>query len=177
MERYSDYLYRYAMMRLRDAAAAEDAVQETFLAGIRGLDSFDGRVEIKYWLRGILRNKVVDHIRREVRETKVEIDADDTEILDRLLFRTSGIPTTQPEGWKFNPRQSFDQDVFWEVFRRCLARLKTPMRQAVILKMLEEQSTEEACKALDIQPNHLWVLLHRARRQLKKCLETNYFDD
>ncbi|MFT7515468.1 MAG: DNA-directed RNA polymerase specialized sigma24 family protein, partial [Candidatus Omnitrophota bacterium] len=63
---YGDYLYRYALMRLKDSAAAQDVIQETFLAGFKGLEKFDGRVDIKYWLRGILRNKIVDYIRKAV---------------------------------------------------------------------------------------------------------------
>jgi len=67
VEDYGDYLYRYALSRICDPAMAEDLVQETFLAGIKGLGAFDNRVEIKFWLRGILRNKVVDYIRKDVR--------------------------------------------------------------------------------------------------------------
>ena len=48
------------------------------------------------------------------------------------------------------------------------------MQQAITLKMLEGLSTEEVCKVLDVQPNNLWVILHRARGQLKTCLEANW---
>ena len=72
VDQYGDYLYRYAMMRLKDPIAVQDVLQETYIAGIKGLEKFDGRVEIKYWLRGILRNKIVDHIRKSVRERPYE---------------------------------------------------------------------------------------------------------
>ena len=84
VERYGDYLYRYALMRLRDPGTAEDAVQETFLAGIKHLEKFDGRVDVKYWLRGILKNKTVDHIRR----------GGETGDID-LFLRIDPIPTTR----------------------------------------------------------------------------------
>lgn len=173
VDQYGDYLYRYALMRLRDPDAARDAVQETFLAGIKGYGQFDGRVEVKFWLRGILRFKIVDHIRRLAREQAVE-RIEDEEILDRLLFKASGIPTMRPAPWQFNPGEAFDRAEFWPIFEECLERLKEPLRQAFVLKMVDEMETDEVCKVLGINPNHLWVLNHRARGQLKKCLESKW---
>ena len=170
---YGDYLFRYAMMRLRDHDAARDAVQETFLAGIKSLDRYDGRVGIKYWLRGILKFKVVDHIRKQVREQVVD-DIDDEGVLDRLLFKTSGIPTMNPEPWQFDAKSAFDREDFWPIFNQCLSKLKEPIRQAFVLKMVEDMDSDEVCKVLNIKPNHLWVLNHRARGSLKKCLESHW---
>jgi len=170
---YGDYLFRYALMRLRDHDAARDAVQETFLAGIRNFGQFDGRVEVKYWLRGILRFKIVDHIRKQSRE-HVLVDIDDEGILDRLLFKTSGVPTVNPEPWHFDAKTAFDREDFWPIFNQCLSKLKEPLREAFVLKMVEDMDSDEVCKVLNIKPNHLWVLNHRARGQLKKCLESNW---
>jgi len=170
---YGDYLFRYALMRLRDKEAARDAVQETFLAGIKSAERFDGRVDVKYWLRGILKFKIVDHIRKSVRDQVVD-HIDDGDILDSLLFKASGIPTMSPEPWQFDPQQAFDREEFWPVFESCLAKLKEPMRRVFVLKMVEDMESEEVCKVLGITPNHLWVLNHRARGLLKKCLEANW---
>jgi RNA polymerase sigma factor (sigma-70 family) len=72
VEKYGDYLYRFALMRLRDPQVAEDTVQETFLAALKNLHQFDGRVDVKYWLRGILRNKTVDYVRKSVRRQELQ---------------------------------------------------------------------------------------------------------
>jgi RNA polymerase sigma-70 factor (ECF subfamily) len=170
---YGDYLYRFALLRLRDPASAEDAVQETFLAAIQGLDRFDGRMEIKYWLKGILRHKIVDHIRRTVREQPTE-EVNDPEILDSMLFKLSGVPTMHPEPWHFEPHRAFESNEFWTIFRACMAKLNGRLQQAFTLKMLEGLPTEEVCKVLDVEPNNLWVIMHRARGQLKTCLEKNW---
>ena len=69
VELHGDYLFRYALMRLRDASKAEDAVQETFLAALRGGRNFAGRSAEKSWLVGILKKKVSDHFRKASRET------------------------------------------------------------------------------------------------------------
>lgn len=173
VDAYGDYLYRYALLRLRNSATAEDVVQETFLAGVKNLDKFDGRVDVKYWLRGILRNKIVDYIRKAVREDVVE-DVEAREMMDGFWFKHSGVPNRHPVPWAFDPHNAFDKKEFWRAFKHCIARLKGPTQTAFTLKMLEGVASEEVCKILGISANNLWVMMHRARTQLKGCLETNW---
>jgi len=162
------------MSRLRDPQAAQDCVQDTFLAGIKALDRFDGSRDIKFWLRGIMRNKIVDRIRKAVKEKQVDIDNEDEALLESFWFKYSGIATTNPDPWQFNPRKHFDNGEFWEVFQTCIDEVKDPARQAFVLRVLEDKTTEEVCKVMDIKPNYLWVLLHRAREQLKVHLEAKW---
>lgn len=173
VEKYGDYLYRFALMRLRDPQVAEDTVQETFLAALKNLHQFDGRVDVKYWLRGILRNKTVDYVRKSVRRQELQ-DEQVQEVVGQLLFKASGIPTTRPKDWAFDPDAAFAQEEFWEAFQACLKGLPDQMRLAFYMKMVEEKDTEEICKELDITDNYLWVTLHRARGQLKTCLESKW---
>lgn len=174
VELYSDYLFGFAMSRLRDRELAADCVQDTFLAGIKALDRFDGSRDIKFWLRGIMRNKIVDQIRKSVKEHKVNIDNEDEELLESFWFKYSGIATTNPDPWQFNPRKFYDNTEFWKVFQECIDSVKDPARQAFVLRVLEDHTTEEVCKVMDIKPNYLWVLLHRAREQLKVSLEAKW---
>ena len=173
VEKYGDYLLRYAIMRLRDVSTAEDVLQETFLAGMKGLEKFDGRVDIKYWLRGILRNKIVDHIRKAVREQPYE-HIEEYEKPDETKMKLFGIPAHSPKPWEFEPHLAYEQEEFWEIFRHCVDQLKKPIQQAYVLKELEGQSTEEICKVLNITPNNLWVMVHRARGHLKTCIESKW---
>ncbi len=174
VDEYGDYLYKYAMMRLGDPVTASDVVQETFLAGIKGLDRYDGRVDAKYWLRGILRNKVVDHIRKSSREAPLKQDEGGEELMDSLMFKITGVPGTNPDPWAFNPYKAFENSEFWEVLEGCLAKLGGTMRRAFSLKMLEDMPTEEICETLNLTRNSFWVTMHRARQQLKSCLERNW---
>ena len=174
VDQYGDYLYGFAMSRLRNAELAQDCVQDTFLAGIKALDRFDGSRDIKFWLRGIMRNKIVDQIRKSVREHKVDIDSEDETLLESFWFKYSGIATTNPDPWQINPRKYYDNTEFWAVFEDCIETVKNPAREAFILRVLEDQSTEEVCKVMDVTPNYLWVLLHRAREQLKVALEARW---
>lgn len=173
VEEYGDYLFQYALVRIRNRAAAEDAVQETLLAGIKGLDRYDGKTPVRYWLRSILRNKVVDYIRKAAREIAVD-DTEDHEILDSLKFKAFGIPTRTPPPWKFDPGMAYEQKEFWEIFYACMAKMNGVTALAFTLRELEGKKTEEICKELNLKPNNLWVTLHRARTQLKACLEANW---
>jgi hypothetical protein len=65
---YGDYLFKYALSRLRDPAKAEDMVQEAFLAALKGAKGFQGRSAEKSWLVGILKNKICDHFRRSLKK-------------------------------------------------------------------------------------------------------------
>lgn len=173
IDEHGDHLFRYAVVRLKNHAAAEDAVQETLLAAMKALDRFDGSRPIRAWLMGILKHKVVDHIRKAVRETSIE-DLQPSGEESAFLMEHSGIATMRPPPWKFNPRKAFEQKEFWNVFTKCLEKLDERQHRAFVLKELEDEETEEVCKQMKITPNYLWVILHRAREQLKGCLSQNW---
>ena len=170
---YGDFLYRYAYVRLRDKARAEDAVQETFLAAIKARERFKEGQSERAWLVGILRHKVIDTIRKSAREVSVE-DTEAADFENSALFKVAGIPSVNQPRWKFSPRKALEQKEFWDVFSGCLTKLKNLMHSSFVLKELEGWTTEETCKELGINANHLWVLIHRARAQLKTCLEANW---
>ncbi len=170
---HGDYLFRYAYVRLNNRSAAEDVVQETFLAAIKARDRFDGRGRVRYWLLGILKHKVVDHIRKASREVPVE-DPEMVETTNSATFRYLGLPTREAPAWQFNPRKAFEQREFWNVFSKCLTGLKGNTQKAFAMRELEGMATEEICKVLGVTANNLWVILHRARGQLKTCLEEHW---
>ena len=68
---YGDYLFRYAVVMVKNHSTAEELVQETFLAAIKGLDKFEGRSTVKTWLRSILKNKTIDHFRKSSRRKEM----------------------------------------------------------------------------------------------------------
>ncbi|MCB1070981.1 MAG: sigma-70 family RNA polymerase sigma factor [Verrucomicrobia bacterium] len=173
VDEHGDYLYRVALVRLGSKADAEDAVQETLLAAVKGYDRYDGSSPIRAWLTGILKHKVVDHIRKASRMVSTD-QFDDEGITDKFIFKAFGIPERNPPDWGFDPRKSFEQKEFMEYLYDCMTELKGPLRQAFILRELEGISTEEICKEIGVTPNNLWVMLHRTRNQLKTCLEVKW---
>lgn len=175
VDEFGDAMLRYAYSRLGDRSRAEDVVQEAFLGAYKSKDRYQGTYPVKAWLIGILKHKIVDYIRKASRETVME----DPEIVNSFqtpLYQYSGIPTMKPRPWQFNPAKAAEYADFWPVFQGCLSKLKEPHHSAFVLRELEGKSTDEICKILDISSNYLCVLFHRARAQLKECLEKNWIE-
>jgi RNA polymerase sigma-70 factor (ECF subfamily) len=174
VDSYGDYLYRFATSRLKDPTAAQDVVQDTFLAAIKGIDSYDSdKVDFKFWLRGICRNKIVDHIRKQLKLVSYEEFTEHNEAPNKMM-ELIGIPTRKVDAFEFSPQKQFEKKEFWRVFNDCSSRLKSPMKEIYLLKEIESLSSEEICKEFGISPNNLWVIVHRARGLLKKCLNKNW---
>jgi RNA polymerase sigma-70 factor (ECF subfamily) len=170
LNQYGDALYRYALDRLRRPHDAEDVVQETLLAAFKARGEFQGRSHPRTWLMGILKRKVVDRLRASAREGR----ATDLDDLDDW-FDARGKWRKAPGKWD-NPAAAAERSEFWDVLRLCLARLPGRMAEAFALRALDEQAPAEVCRELAISPGNLWVLLHRARLQLVRCLELHWFD-
>ena len=179
VELHGDYLFKYALMRLRDAARAEDAVQETFLAALKGGKSFAGRSAEKSWLVGILKNKICDYYRKASRETSfTDMEFYSDEESDRFLpdgpFKGGWIHELGPQEWA-NPGASLDSEVFWRTFHDCSNKLPKNVATVFNLREVDGIESKEICAMLNISESNLWVMLHRARMALRRCLETNWF--
>ncbi len=174
LEQHGDVLYRYAYLRLRNREAAEDAVQDTLLAALRGRQQFSGASAERTWLIGILKHKVSDYWRRAGRETPLDTDAEEQENLLDLLFDTTGHWRTAPSPWN-DPDAALEQSQFWHVLSDCLAGLPPAHARAFSLCEIDGLEGSDACKVLDVAPTNLWVMLHRARLRLRQCLENRWF--
>ena len=172
-------LLRFARLQLRDAGAAEDAVQETMLAALLGSHTFESRSSYKTWLIAILRNKIIDIIRGQSREVAASSLADDEagdDLLAESLFDRRGHwqPETQPGRWA-DPEASFEQQQFWAVFEACLDYLPAKTARVFMMREFLGFDTDEICKETGISSSNCWVVLHRARMGLRACLETRWF--
>ena len=170
VERERPYLLRYASLQLRDPQAAEDAVQETLLAALAGEAGFEGRANLRTWLTGILKHKIIDAIRRSRREAPVEADAAELD----ALFTENGHWAEPPGRWP-DPDAAFEQQRFFAALQACLERLPQKIAQAFMMREHLGLETGEICKELAITPTHCWVLLYRARMALRECLEKEWF--
>ena len=170
---HGDALYRHAYFRLRDAMASEDLVQETLLAAMKGSGRFAGRSSERTWLISILNNKIIDYLRKHIREQSLEqADLGDDE-LEGMLFEADGHWRRPPSSWG-DPEAVFDQQVFWQAFTRCLEELPLRHAQAFTLCEMDGVGGAEASKVLGVSTTNIWVILHRARLRLKECLEMNW---
>jgi RNA polymerase sigma-70 factor (ECF subfamily) len=167
------YLLRYAQLQLRSPEAAEDVVQEALVAALAGEASFGGRSNLRTWLTGILKHKIVDAIRKAGREVQPTPGEDDPSGFD-ALFDERGHWSQPPDAWE-HPEEALEQRQFLAALEKCLAGL--PARTAQVFMMREHLGLEtaEICKELGVTATHCWVMLYRARMALRLCLQENWF--
>jgi RNA polymerase sigma-70 factor (ECF subfamily) len=178
--RHGDYLYRYALMRVRDTAAAEDLLQETLLAAMGSYEAHEGRSSERTWLVGIMNHKVVDYFRRLARTSEFQISNEEGRD-DLGWFESEGTwrghwrEDQAPISWPVEAVRLLGSREFWEILDRGLAQLSPQMAIAFTLREIDGLSSEEICEILDVTPNNLWVILHRGRAKLRHFLEAEWF--
>lgn len=170
------YLLRFARLQLRNETWAEDAVSETVLAALAKPQSFDNRSQLKTWLVGILKHKVIDALRHHSREVCGLDSSEDDEAdpLAYLGFKADGHFAQVPAEWG-NPEQQLNSRQFFEVLDACATKLPAAQGRLFLMREWLELSSEEICKELNLTPTNLYVQLHRARLRLRECLELNWF--
>lgn len=172
-------LVRFARLQLREAAAAEDAVQDALLAATAHADQFQGNAAAATWISGILKNKIIDELRRKSRQPLAELDIEQEQGLEEALeaqFDRRGHWITPPAAW-MDPEASLEQKRFWEVFDLCLTTLPAKPARVFGMRELLGMETEEICKELGLSSSNCWVLLHRARMGLRDCLSRRWFGE
>lgn len=167
VDEYGDYLFRYACSRLREPNAAEEVVQETFLAGVRYSDQFAGRGSERGWLMGILKRKIVDYIRARAKHGASGSGEEDWDPSNQL-FDGRG-------NWKAGalhraPEKDLESSELRGIVQSCLRSIPKNQADVFVLSVMEEMDSEKICNELGITPSNLWVRMHRARLGLAKCV-------
>jgi RNA polymerase sigma-70 factor, ECF subfamily len=174
---HGDCLYRFALLRLRDPKLAEDAVQETLLAALQSQNRFLGQSSERSWLIGILKHKVIDYFRKVSRESPIEDAAQFEEEMEGVFDENGHWKRDEsgPAEWNADPEILLERKTFWIALDRCLSKLPSRMAHAFSLREIDGISGDEVCEVLKISASNFWVLMHRARMQLRKCLEIHFF--
>ncbi len=169
LEHYGDYLFNFAIGQVRDEHVAEDLVQETFLSALKARDSFRGQSSDRTWLIAILRNKICDHLRRVTRNRALYVRPD-PERKDHEAWDEATLWLHEVAGDCAHPGRRMELSELRRALEIALGEL--PPRIAVVFKLYEidERSTPEICEQLKISESNLWVMLHRARKQLREQL-------
>src|SRR5262249_40626608 len=158
----------------------EDLVQETFLAALKGHQSFAGRSGEKGWLVGILKHKVLDHFRRAGRETpftdlEFYSDEEGDRFISEGMFQGCWIHELGPLEWSADAGAAIDSQAFWNVYHQCAGKMPRNIATVFTMREVDGVESKEICSLLNITENNLWVMLHRARMALRRCMETNWF--
>jgi RNA polymerase sigma-70 factor (TIGR02943 family) len=177
VDEYGDYLFRYAFSRLNESNAAEEVVQETFLAGLRHRAQFRGAGSERAWLLGILKRKIIDLIRARQRAGAIGGDDSEREASDATdqLFDAEGNWSTTAQRFA-SPEQRLSNQELWQIVRGCLKHLPKGQADVFVLSVMEDMDSDEICQELSISPANYWVRLHRARLRLASCVAAKWVD-
>jgi RNA polymerase sigma-70 factor (TIGR02943 family) len=176
------YLLKFARLQLRNDAWAEDAVSDTVLAALAKPQSFAGRAQLRTWLVGILKHKVIDTLRANLREPNVadlrgsseDGQMTETELIDAIGFKQDGHFQEAPADWGL-PEKDLSRQQFMAIMDACIAKLPPVQGRLFLMREWLELEADEVCKTLNITSTNLYVQLHRARLKLRECLQLNWF--
>ncbi|WP_339881106.1 sigma-70 family RNA polymerase sigma factor [Polaribacter vadi] len=175
IDNYADYLFNYAVVRVNNSDVAKDLVQDAFFAALKSAKNFQGKSTERTWLVSILKRKVIDYYRKiNSKKGKAEV---------RMNFYDDGenegswLEERVPQSWNNETEKDIENLELKKQLDTCIDNL--PEKYALVFRMktIQEFETEEICKELDITASNLWVIIHRARTQLRKCMEDNWFNN
>ena len=183
VDTYSDELYGYAMSKTSKPEVAEDLVQETFLAALNSLSNFKGDSSERTWLYSILKHKISDYYRkastkREIPNAKLSNEEGRESFIDnRFDQHDSWTGAGSPKDWGITYDNSYENKELGAVLDACLENLPSNQKQIITAKLIEGEKTENICKDFNITSTNYWVIMHRAKLQLRDCLESNWLKD
>lgn len=177
---YSDSLYTWALYKTSSKELAEDLVQETFLAAHLQFDKFRNDSNPKTWLTAILKNKISEHYRKRYRNptsSDVESSASGSSLFDLMFDENNRWNQNQkPQAWEEEEDPHLlDNEDFNAMLKTCLGKLPENWHSAIYLKYIEQKKGDLICQELGIAPTNFWQVLHRAKLQIRKCLELHWF--
>lgn len=172
---HGDYLFSYTISRISSRELAEDLVQETMLSAFQARDKFRGDSSERTWLVSILKRKVIDHYRKQARDPESLTENFNLPFHKGGVNDGTWITEHAPSSWNHHKMDNEDDEALMKVIQYCISLLAPKMAATFSMKTMDEISTEEICKELDISESNLWVLLHRARLQLRECVENQWY--
>ncbi len=176
MQVYADLLYTYAMQRGFGDDNAKDLVQETFMTAWRNAGSYRREVSPKNWLFIILKSRITDHYRKTA--SRPEIESIEKEYNDHRYFDKSDHwdKDAYPAGWHVDIDNRTETREFYNVLSKCRQKLKDIQQSVFVMKYIDDLESEEICRQLSITTANYWVIIHRAKVQLRACLQKNWID-
>lgn len=173
---HADYLYNFAFVRIYRKEEAMDLVQETFLAGYKAKDSFRGECHERTWLTSILKRKIIDYFRKNLIESETEGEKRYVNrFLEEGVMKDHWKPEFTPHSWD-NPEEAMLNEEFQKILMLCLSGLSKVQAAVFTLKVMDDRPTEEVCKEFNISASNIWTSLHRAKMQIRDCIEAKWFD-
>lgn len=178
-EEFRPLLLKVAIGKVNDYQIAEDLVQETFISAWKARDRFRGECSEKTYLSGILRNKIIDHYRAKGRNpiyTETQLNSQPDQDDNQRGILENYFNEMHDDQKQSRPSAVMERDDFFQDLDRAIDQLPAKMAQAFRLSVLEEHSTQDITRKLDISSSNLWVMIHRAKRLLRTELAAEWRD-
>ncbi|MBN2614451.1 MAG: sigma-70 family RNA polymerase sigma factor [Bacteroidales bacterium] len=177
VDEYGDYLYNYAWSRVHSKQLAEDLVQDTFVSALNAMDSFRGESTVRTWMLSILRRKVVDHYRKKSTQNEKTTLSFESPFEDESGTKGHWIMERAPKDWQWQSGYPMRSKEFQSIMESCLSQLPEKWKSVFVLKVMEEIESSEICKEVGCTSSNFWVILHRARLQLRECIEKKWINE
>ena len=174
VEEYAGELYSWATYKVSDDELAKDLVQDTFLAAAEKVDDFKGNSSPKTWLFSILNYKIIDVYRKKVNKT---VSYEPSGFSDFFDEEGSWHLEKRPKDWQDQDDNFLDDSDFQLVLKACLDALPEKWGVCVRLKYLTKKNGDEICQEVGVSPTNFWQIIHRAKLQLRDCVEKNWFQN
>lgn len=169
------YLLRYALFHVRDSTLAEDAVQDALIAALAQKDTFQGRSRLRTWLVSILKNKIVDQVRRHARQIPADaVSIDAEEDSPESVFTAFGRWKDKPSDWG-SPEAAFESREFWKIYMECCKHMSERLATVFSMREVLGLPADEICNEMGISSSNLHVMLYRARLSLQTCMTAKGF--
>jgi RNA polymerase sigma-70 factor (ECF subfamily) len=164
IRQYGGRLLSVARRFVRSEEDARDVLQSAYLNAFRAMDCFEGSAQLATWLHRIVVNAALMKLRSQKRKPEESIE-------DLLpVFRADGHHAEQFSEWSTSADELIARQEARQAVRRCIARLPEHYRAVLLLRDIEERSTQEAAELLGMTPTAVKVRLHRARQALSTLL-------
>jgi|TARA_R110000782_G_scaffold236819_3_gene322993 RNA polymerase sigma-70 factor (TIGR02943 family) len=172
---YSDKLYSWALHKTSNKEVAEDLVQETFLAAFKSVNNFNNDSQPGTWLFSILNNKIIDYYRKSAKsiEKPKENELLSEKATDSLFNAKGQWENAHSSNWQ-DEEHLLDNKEFTIILSLCIGKLPDNWRIAIESKYQKDKKASEICKELNITSSNYWQMIHRAKLQLKICIEKNW---
>jgi RNA polymerase sigma-70 factor (TIGR02943 family) len=175
VNRYGDALYSFVCSRIADTTTAQDIVQEIFMSAWRAREGYKGESSEKNWLFAICKNKIIDHYRKEARDVVTHLSTlgiENESFSDGHAWDLA----MRPVDWGISYNETIEKKEFYKILELCKNKLQELQRAVFALKYMDDMDSDEICKELEISSSNYWTLMHRAKLQLRGCIDKNWFN-
>lgn len=177
VSKHADYLYAYTITRINDEEQARDLVQETFLAALEKVHNFEGRSSERTWLTSILKNKIIDVYRKKSSAFAKRVDVIEAEEQQQDFFDQADghwKPAHAPQAFGIEQYDPLHGKEFTSILQKCMQKLPALSSAVFTMKHMDDETTEFICSELKVTQSNYWVIIHRAKINLRACLQKNW---